>query len=97
MGKKANTVLFMVVMTIVSLLIMLICFTVFTAIVLFIGNKVPSLQENQTFITLSVLMIFVFSTALSFFIYNKLVKWAVKKWDLEDKMYPFFAPRNRRQ
>ena len=96
MGKKTNTVLFMLIMTIISLVIMLTCFVLGFLLISFIGSKIPSLQESQSYITISILLLFVGATALSFFIYNKLVKFVVKKWNLEEKLYPFFSPKNRR-
>ncbi len=43
------------------------------------------------------LVVFVVSIGATFLIYNAFVKFAVKKWDLENKIYPFFAPKNRRK
>ena len=45
-----------------------------------------------------ILIVFIGAIALSFMLYSRLVKWAMKKFDLEDRMDPIFSSkRNSRR
>lgn len=93
MGKKANTFIFMGVMTLISVVISLILILSGTLLMMYIGSKVEALSNSGIYWAVSTAFVFIGGAALSFFIYNKVVKFAVAKWNLEDKLYPFFAPR----
>lgn len=95
MGKKANTLLFMVIATVLNVVLL----GAFMLLGIFLVGKLnqwfPSLSESAMAPPLLLLAVFIISTVLAFFIYNKIVKWANKKFHLEDKLYPFFSPRRR--
>ncbi|MBQ2258991.1 MAG: leader peptide processing enzyme [Spirochaetales bacterium] len=96
MGKKSNTVWFMLAATAVNVLLMFIFFTLGFILITMLFTKWPALAENQLVSMMSVLVLFVGSTALTLFLYNKILTWVQKKFKLEDHLYPFMAPKNRR-
>lgn len=96
MGKKGNTVLFMLIATVINVLIMSILFIIGMIIIGFVLTTWPSLGESSLASGVMVILLFVGATAGTFFIYNKGIKWAAEKYKLEDKLYPFMAPRGRR-
>ena len=94
MSKKTNSVVFMLVATLVNLLLMVAFFIVGFVIVGLLVAYIPSLADAT-----GVMAILVFALAIfgSFFIYNKLVKWAMVRFNLEDKLDPLFSSkRNKR-
>lgn len=95
MGKKINTLIFMVVATLVNVLLLGIFVVLGLMLVAFLMNRFPSLQESSMAIPLMLLAVFIIATVLAFLIYNKLVKWVNKKFNLEDKLHPIFAPRKK--
>lgn len=96
MGKKSNTLWFMLAATLVNVLLMLIFFTIGFVLITMLFTKWPHLAENSIVSLLCVLILFVGSTALTLLIYNKIVAWAQVKFKLEDNLYPFMSGRNRR-
>ncbi len=86
MNKKVNTVLFLLGATVFNLLIMFILIVVFLVLIsaIFKGSLNPNV--------LSILMIIVFigSIAVSFFIYGRVVKWLSRKIDMEKYFLPLF-------
>lgn len=97
MSKKSNSLVFMLVMTLVNLLLLVVCFVVFGVIITLIMSKIPSLQEAGGISMLFVLLWFGLSIGGSFLIYNKLVKWLIAKYDLENKLDPLFTPKKSRK
>ena len=97
MSKKGNSVAFMIIMTLVNLLLLFVCFVVFGVIIMFIMSKIPALQEAGGISMLFVLLWFGLSIGGSFLIYSKLVKWAIAKFDLENKLDPLFTPKKSRK
>ena len=71
MNKKTNSVIFMVVATLV---------------------KFP----ESGLLPILMLLVFILAIALSFLTYSKLVKWAVAKFSLEEKMDPIFSSRRNK-
>lgn len=93
MNKKGYTLLFMLAATVLNIVLLIAFFIVgFVLLGLFI-NKFPDATGVAGIMTL---LVFVVSIGATFLIYNAFIKFAVKKWNLEDKLYPFFAPKNRR-
>jgi hypothetical protein len=86
MNKKANTVLFLLGATVFNLLIMFLLIVIFLVLISAIFRD--SLNPN----VLSILMIVVFvgSIAVSFFIYGRVVKWLSRKIDMEKYFLPLF-------
>lgn len=96
MGKKSNTVWFMLAATVVNVVLMFIFFTIGFILITAIFTKWPSAAENSMLTLLLVLMLFVGSTAATLFIYNKIIGWAQVKFKLEDNLFPFLAPKGKR-
>lgn len=93
MNKKGYTLIFMLLATLLNLLLLTVFFIIgFVLLALFV-NKYP----DSSYSSILTLLVFVVSIGATFLIYNAFVKFAVKKWDLENKIYPFFAPKNRRK
>ena len=78
--KKINKWVFMLIATLLNLVLVLGLFLVLMVAASFISSAF-SLPETVA-IYLPFLVI-ILSFILSFLIYNKVMKWAVKKWDLE--------------
>ena len=93
MNKKGYTLIFMLLATILNLLLLSVFFIAGFVLLGLFMSKYPdsSLSGVLTFV------VFIVSIGATFLIYNAFVKFAVKKWDLENKIYPFFAPKNRRK
>ena len=93
MNKKGYTLLFMLAATVLNIVLLIAFFIIgFVLLGLFI-NKFPDATCVAGIMTL---LVFVVSIGATFLIYNAFIKLAVKKWNLEDKLYPFFAPKSRR-
>lgn len=97
MGKKANTFWFMLAATAVNVLLMLFFFTIGFILISLLYTKWPALAENSAISLVSVLVLFVGSTALTLFVYNRILTFVQKKFKLEDHLYPFLAPKGKRQ
>lgn len=94
MNKKLNTVLFLLGATVLNLLIMLVLVVIIGA-GFFVAYR--NMEEvGQTLSLLAVLVILFGSIGGTFFIYNRLIKWIVKKWDLEQYIEPVFRQQKKR-
>ena len=99
MNKKANSVIFMIVATVVNIILMGALFIVGLVIL----NLIASAFPDTALIPALILIVFIGAIALSFMLlsfmlYSRLVKWAMKKFDLEDRMDPIFSSkRNSRR
>jgi len=91
MSKQSNTVIFMLVATLVNVILMFLLFIA----VFVVGTLLFDASGNAGIIILGVS--FVAAIGGSIFIYSKLVNWAVVKFNLEDKLSPMFNSRNRRK
>lgn len=89
MDKKAKTVLFMLGATVVNILIMVAIFLLLFLALVRLGSGLDPM-------VFQVLMIVVFigSVALTYVIYNKLMKWVTKRWNLEEQLAPIFKRKN---
>jgi len=96
MNKVANTVIFMVVAVLINLLLLTVFFIFGFVLLSLAMNRWPSFAESQMASGISVFCIFIFSIGLTFFIYNKLIIWASRKFDLENKLHPIFSRRNKK-
>ena len=93
MNKKLNTFLFIVSATIFNILCVVISFLLLT--VLFEKFIMPMMPEQGGAWGFS--LIFIISLALSFVIYRFVIKFMVKKIDLEKYFDPIFVKRNIRK
>lgn len=94
MGKKGNTAIFMLVATVLNLVLLSVFFIVGLLIVNYLVTLFP---ESETFGVLMIFLLFIGAIAGSFFVYTRIVNWAVVKWNLEDKLDPIFRPRSSRK
>lgn len=90
MNKKLNTALFIIGATAINMLLIFIIMTALIALSVVLFQE-PSEQAAQ----LLFLFIFVASIALSFFIYNRVIKFISKKVDMDKYFHPIFKPRRR--
>ena len=90
--KKRNTALFMVVATLVNLVLM----TVFMLIgyILLVKFADPDKPEAGQ---IWLIVIFIGSIILAWFIYSRMVKWYTKKVDVNEKFAPLITPRYRKK
>lgn len=90
MGKKGNTALFIIIATLVNILLMMILFIIgFYLLVRFA-------DPESSMVPVYLALVFFFAIGGSFFLYSKLVSWASKRFNLEDKIVPLFGNRRRR-
>ena len=89
MNKKANTVVFMLGATVVNVLMMIV---IMVALLALIAAVAPTIfQGGMREIILIVILLG--SVALTYFLYNRLIKWMSKKWNLEEHFDPIFGRR----
>ena len=88
--KKRNTALFILVATILNVVLM-IGFMVLGFVLL---GKFGNPESNLN--TLWLFLIFAGAVAFSWLIYNSLIKWYMKRVDVEKNFAPVFAPRRRK-
>lgn len=89
-SKKINTLLFMIIGTVVNLILLLFFIIFGFVLVSVLADRVPALGDIVGILTVVVL---VAALALSFLIYSRLVKWATKKFALEENLSPLFSPK----
>ena len=91
MNKKANTVLFMLGATVVNIVLMV---AIFVLLFWLYGRFIaPSVSPQATSYVMIVL--FVGSIALTYFIYYRIAKWISKRWDLDEYFDPIFKQKRK--
>lgn len=88
MNKKANTLFFVLGATVVNILFMTI---LFVAGLILIGQLPESVQENAGQIL--VIVPFFIAIGVSFFLYNRLMKYLTTKIDMDKYFHPIFSRR----
>jgi ABC-type methionine transport system permease subunit len=91
MNKKANTVIFMVVGTLVNI-ILAIAFVVILIVLAAFAKDIIGPAKSVFLPFIVFLGIF-----LAMMVYQKLSLWVIKKFNLEDKLDPLFVSRRRRK
>ena len=91
MNKKLNTVYFLLGATVLNLLILVLLALVLGISVGFIYQKLG--VDSQGLSLLAVLIILFGSIAGTFFLYSKIIKWVVKKWNLDNYIEPIFRTK----
>lgn len=89
MSKKTNSLLFILIATVVNILITLLC--LFILLVVYARFIAPLLPPEST--AWGIPLIFVCAIVLSFFIYRAGVKLFSKKVDIEKNFDPLFGRR----
>ncbi len=83
----------MIAATVLNMLLLAVFFIVGFVLLGLFMNRFPDSSGSAGILTL---LVFVVAIGATFLIYNACLKYAVRKWNLEDKLYPFFAPKRRR-
>lgn len=92
MNKKANTVLFVLGATVVNVIIMMVIFlAVFVLYGKFLAPAIPD-QVDQ----IMMIVIFIGSIVLTYFIYHRMIKYLTNKIDMEKYFDPIFRPRGKK-
>lgn len=91
MNKKANTILFMVGATVFNVVVMIAIFVVMFLLYGRFFAAVISPQIGQIII----IVLFIGSIALTYFIYHRVIKWISNKWDLDEHFDPIFSRRKK--
>ncbi len=92
MNKKANSIIFMAVATLVNLVLMFVLIVLGIVLV----SLIP-FGDNTSLYSVCIFVVFFGAIFLAFKIYSKLVEWATEKFSLEQRLDPLFTPkRNRR-
>ncbi len=95
MNKKVNTLVFMVAATLLNVALLAVFFIIGFVLLSLLLNAFPALADSSMAAAVLTLLVFLLAIGLTFFIYNKLVLWVNKKFELEDKLYPIFTRRKK--
>ena len=90
MSKKTNSLLFMLVATLVNLVLLLLFLIIGFVAMGLIVSYVPS---SESLMPLMLILVFGLSVFGSFFIYSRLIRWATVRFSLEDKLDPLFTSK----
>jgi hypothetical protein len=91
MNKKLNTVLFLLGGTFVNLVLALVSIGL---LLFLLGRVEPFLgEQTATFIP----FVFLGGILLGMIMYQKLSKWVIRRFNLEDKMNPLFSLRSKKR
>ena len=90
--KKRNTALFMLIATVVNIVLMTVFMLIgYILLVRFADPDNP--QAGQIWL----IVIFIGSIILAWFVYSRMVKWYTKKVDVNEKFAPIITPRYRKK
>ncbi|MFP4302324.1 MAG: hypothetical protein ACLFPW_09950 [Spirochaetaceae bacterium] len=89
MNKRVNTVLFVLGASVVNVIIMLVLFL--ALFVVFARFLAPSLSAGAN--QLIMVLIFVVSIGVTYFIYHRLVRWLSTKVDMDKYFDPIFGKK----
>ena len=89
MNKRVNTILFILAATILNIIVMTLLFLIL--MVLFARFIAPALPPGANQIIL--LVIFVASVVLTYFLYHRLMRWMTTKYPLEEYLSPLFGKK----
>ena len=94
MSKKTNSLIFMLLATLLNLVLLIVFFI--------LGFVIPNLvigamPENVAVVQIGVVLVFVFAIGLSFFVYSRIVSLLTKKFNLEEKLDPLFVRKGSRR
>jgi hypothetical protein len=91
MNKRVNTVLFVIGASVVNVIIMLVLFL--ALFVIFARFVAPSLSPGAN--QLIMVLIFVISIGVTYFIYHRLVRWISIKVDMDKYFDPIFGRKKK--
>jgi len=93
LNKRLNTIFFLIGATILNLLMLVI-------LALIIGALLGSIYQkfgisSKAMSLLAVVLILIGTVFGSFFLYSRLIKWTIRKWNLDNYIEPIFHKRLR--
>ena len=90
--KKRNTAIFMVIATVINIVLM----TVFMLIgyILLVRFADPDKPEAGQ---IWLIVIFIGSIILAWFVYSRMIKWYTKRVDVNEKFAPLITPKPRKR
>ena len=89
--KKRNTAVFVLIATILNIVLMMVFMLIGYILLAKFGNP-----DNPNGAQIWLIVIFLGSIGLSWFIYSRMVKWYTKRVDVEKKFAPLITPRRRK-
>jgi len=90
MNKKVNTLLFILGATVFNVLVTIVSFIIFFLLYInFLAEHIPETGRSWSFT-----LIFLASIAVSFLVYRWLLKYLLKKVDVEKYFDPLFVRKN---
>lgn len=90
--KKRNTALFMLIATVVNIVLMTVFMLIgYILLVRFANPDNP--QAGQVWL----IVIFIGSIILAWFVYSRMVKWYTKRVDVNEKFAPLITPRQQKK
>ncbi len=95
MNKKLNSVIYILVATVVNLLLLMTFMALAMGVFALLVHLVPSIAESSMAMVIMMLLI-VASLFGSFFVYSRLARWVIIRFDLESKLDPLFGKGRRR-
>jgi len=90
MNKKMNTLIFIVVGTIVNVVLALAC--IFSLLLIVIKITAASGNIEKLLMSYAIFSI-IAGLFIAMIIYQRLTRWVIEKFNLEDKLDPLFAAR----
>ena len=94
MSKKTNSLIFMLLATLLNLVLLIVFFILGFVILNLVISAMP---ENVAVVQIGVVLVFVFAIGLSFFVYSRIVSLLTKKFNLEEKLDPLFVRKGSRR
>lgn len=94
MNKKLNTVFFLIGATAMNLAILLLLSSMLGLIMGFIYRMLGI--DSRGLSLLAVLIVLIGSIAGTFFLYSRIIRWIVKRWNLGSYIEPLFRPQRRK-
>ena len=94
MSKKTNSLIFMLLATLLNLVLLIVFFILGFVILNLVISAMP---ENVAVVQIGVVLVFVFAISLSFFVYSRIVNLLTKKFNLEEKLDPLFVRKGSRR
>ena len=94
MIKKTNSLIFMLLATLLNLVLLIVFFILGFVILNLVISAMP---ENVAVVQIGVVLVFVFAIGLSFFVYSRIVSLLTKKFNLEEKLDPLFVRKGSRR
>ena len=90
--KKRNTAIFMVIATVINIVLMTIFMLIgYILLVRFANPDKP--EAGQIWL----IVIFIGSIILAWFVYSRMIKWYTKRVDVNEKFAPLITPKPRKR